>query len=362
MKQRIESVDILRGITIAAMILVNTPGTWSTIYAPLLHAKWHGLTPTDLIFPFFLFIVGISISYAYKNKPVNFGTYKKIGIRSLKLIGLGLFLNWFIPQFPFFKDFESLRLPGVLQRIGVVFFVSAIMFLHFNWKTLLGISIVVLLGYWALLGYAPLNGEAPTFNRASNNWANYIDLKIFGKHMYKADYDPEGFMSTIPSVITSVLGILIGQLLASAKPKKEQLLFISALVLLALGYLLNLEFPINKKIWSSSFVLTTAGWATLILGVLYYIIDVKGMRFGAIFKYAGMNAITVYFLSSFISKMFYMVNVNENQTIHDWIYNTFFTSVISIDKLASALYALSVVSFYLLIGFILYKKKIFIKV
>ena len=121
MTNRIESVDILRGITIVAMIMVNNPGSWGHVYPPLLHAEWHGLTPTDLIFPFFLFIVGISISFAYKNKPKSRSTYQKIIIRTLKLIGLGLFLSWFLPYFPFFKSFESLRFPGVLQRIGVVF-------------------------------------------------------------------------------------------------------------------------------------------------------------------------------------------------------------------------------------------------
>ena len=121
LKQRIESVDILRGVTIVAMILVNTPGTWSAVYAPLRHAKWHGLTPTDLVFPFFLFIVGISIYFSYKNKPNIGETYKKILIRSLKLIGLGLFLALFLPYIPFVKEFETLRFPGVLQRIGIVF-------------------------------------------------------------------------------------------------------------------------------------------------------------------------------------------------------------------------------------------------
>ena len=128
MPQRIVSVDILRGFTIAAMILVNTPGTWNNVYAPLLHAEWHGLTPTDLVFPFFLFIVGISIYFAYKNKPNAKTTYKKIIVRSLKLIGLGLFLAWFLPYFPFFKDFETLRFLGVLQRIGVVFFFSCLLY------------------------------------------------------------------------------------------------------------------------------------------------------------------------------------------------------------------------------------------
>ena len=139
-KNRILSVDIFRGATIVLMILVNTPGTWSNVYAPLLHAKWHGYTPTDLVFPFFLFIVGTSIVFAYQNKTPSKATYKKITVRSLKLIGLGLFLGAFTIHFPFIKEFSEIRFPGVLQRIGVVFFFAAILFLNFNWKKLIWIT------------------------------------------------------------------------------------------------------------------------------------------------------------------------------------------------------------------------------
>lgn len=362
-KQRIVSVDILRGFTIAAMILVNTPGTWSKVYAPLLHADWHGLTPTDLVFPFFLFIVGISISFAYKNKPKIWPTYKKIIIRSLKLIGLGLFLALFLPYFPFVKDFEALRFPGVLQRIGVVFLISSILFINFNWKTLLTISLFILIGYWLFLGFVPLpDGSLPTFDRAPNNWANYIDLKVLGNHMWKADYDPEGVLSTLPAIATCISGILVGGILSNKNINKLVYLLITAISLLVCGYILNIWFPINKAIWSSSFVLVTSGWATLILSVIYYLTDVLNWKFGSIFKYVGSNAITIYFLSSFISKCFYLIKVNPQQSIHSWLYNNIFVHSFLADKLSSLLYALTVVSFYLLLGYILYKKKIFIKV
>ena len=178
MKERILSVDIFRGMTIVLMILVNNPGTWSSIYPPFMHAEWHGYTPTDLVFPFFLFIVGTSIVFSYKNKTADASTYKKISIRSLKLIGLGLFLGAFTLTFPFFKDFSAIRFPGVLQRIGVVFFVTSILFINFNWKALIGISVFILIGYWLAMGFIPVNGVAPTFDRAPNNLANYIDLNV----------------------------------------------------------------------------------------------------------------------------------------------------------------------------------------
>ena len=362
MKERITSVDIFRGATIVLMILVNTPGTWANVYAPFLHANWHGYTPTDLVFPFFLFIVGTSIVFAYQNKTANSATYKKISIRTLKLIGLGLFLGAFTIHFPFFKDFESIRFPGVLQRIGVVFFFTSILFINFNWKVLLGICLTILIGYWIWMGFIPLNGITPTFDRAPNNWANYIDLNVFGSHMYKDDYDPEGLLSTLPSIATSLMGVFTGLLLLSKQKNKTRLLLAIGVVLVLLGHLWNFSFPINKALWTSSFVLVTAGWANIILAIIYYMTDVKGIKFGSVFRYAGANAITVYFLSSFISKLFYSIKVNSDTSLHQWLFeNLYLYDAIPVE-LSSLLYGLTVVSFYLFLAYIMYKKKIFIKV
>jgi predicted acyltransferase len=361
MAERIKSVDLLRGFTIAAMILVNTPGDWSAVYSPLLHADWHGLTPTDLVFPFFLFIVGISIYFAYKNKTDSIFTYNKIIIRSLKLIFLGLFLNVFLPYFPFFKDLEILRLPGVLQRIGIVFLISATLYLNCNWKALLAISFTILIGYWFVLGFLPfLDGTLPTYDRAPNNWSNFIDATFLGNHMWKPDYDPEGFFSTFPAIVTCISGILIGNLLDTFK-SVQKMLFASILLLIS-GYILNIWFPINKAIWSSSFVLVTSGWATLILAFIYYLKDVKNLKFGNLFNYMGMNAITIYFLSSFISKTMYLTKVGEQHNVHSYLYNTIFVQSFLSDQFSSLLYGLTVVCFYLGLGYILFKKKIFIKV
>lgn len=360
--KRIASVDVLRGMTIVAMILVNTPGTWSHIYWPLEHAEWHGYTPTDLIFPFFLFIVGISIHFAYKNKPKNAKTYKKIVIRSLKIIGLGLFLAWFLPYPPFFKSISILRFPGVLQRIGVVFFIAAVLNLNFNWKVLIAIGVALLVGYWLWMGFVPLNGAAPTFDRAPNNWANYVDLKIFGKHTWKADYDPEGLLSTFPAIVTAIIGILIGKVLSGYKKSKLVILSVLGIGMLALGYSWSYWFPINKALWSSSFVLVTAGWGTLLLGFVHYIMDEKHVKFGTIFKYVGSNAIIIYFLSSFISKTFDLIKVNETESIHSWLYHTVYTSFIANPKISSVAYALTVVAFYMFLGYFLYKRNIIIKV
>lgn len=363
MKERILAVDIFRGMTIVLMILVNNPGTWAHVYTPFLHADWHGYTPTDLVFPFFLFIVGTSIAFSYKGKTATTNTYKKITIRSLKLIGLGLFLGAFTLTFPFFKDFSSIRFPGVLQRIGVVFFITSILFINFNWKTLIGITVFILVGYWLAMGFIPVEGIAPTFDRAPNNLANYIDLKVLGEHMWKKDYDPEGILSTIPAVASCILGIFSGLIFSAKQEKKATILMGLGGSLLIIGHLWDLIFPINKALWSSSFVLVTAGWANLVLALIYYLTDIKGIKFGSIFKYAGANAITVFFLSSFIAKLFGLIKVDANGTsLHAWLFNTIYVHDVMSMQMSSLLYAISVMSFYLFIAYFLYKRQIFIKV
>jgi predicted acyltransferase len=362
MKDRILSVDIFRGMTIVLMILVNTPGTWAAVYPPFRHAKWHGYTPTDLVFPFFLFIVGTSIVFAYRNKPVDFGTYKKITARTLKLIGLGLFLGAFTLSFPFIKDFADIRFPGVLQRIGVVFFFASILFINFNYKTLIGIAVVLLVGYWILMGFVPVNGMESTFERAPNNLANYLDVQVFGTHNYKGDYDPEGLLSTIPAIVSSLLGIFTGLILTAKQPKKATILMGIGGSLLILGYLWDIVFPINKALWTSSFVLVTAGWANLVLALIYYLTDVKGAEFGSIFRYAGANAIILYFLSSFIAKIMGMIKVDAGTSLHGWLFDTIYVHDFISLQMSSLLYALTVVAFYCGLAYVLYQRRIFIKV
>lgn len=362
MKNRILSVDIFRGMTIVLMILVNTPGTWSSVYAPLLHANWHGYTPTDLVFPFFIFIVGTSIAFAYQGKYGAVKTYKKLTIRSLKLIGLGILLGAFTISFPFFKEFESIRFPGVLQRIGVVFFFASILFLNLDWKKLLIVCGILLLGYWLVMTYVPIGGEPSTYERAPNNIANYVDLNVFGSHMWQADYDPEGLLSTIPAIASALFGIFTGLILLSKQPKKATILFGIGGAELLLGHLWDFIFPINKALWTSSFVLVTAGWANIVLALIYFLTDVKKLKFGSIFRYAGANAIVIYFLSSFISKLFYLIKVDGETSIHSWIFNTIYVQDFFSMQMSSLLYGLTVVAFYCLLAWVLWKRKIFIKV
>ena len=220
---------------------------------------------------------------------------------------------------------------------------------------------IILLVYWLWMGYLPLEGVAPTYERGANNWANFIDLKLLGPHMWQPDYDPEGILSTLPAIATALLGTLAGDILRSNTYQKASLLFLSGLVLLGLGHLLDLSFPINKALWSSSFVLVTAGWANLVLGTLFYLREVKKFSFGGVFSKVGANAIAIYFTSSFITKLFYLIPFNES-SIHGALFETIYLHQGIDPALSSLLYAITVCAFYVLMASIMYQKKIFIKV
>ena len=359
---RIQAVDLLRGLTIAAMIMVNNPGTWSAIYAPLGHAPWHGYTPTDLIFPFFLFIVGCSIAFAYRGKSPDGSTYRKIIVRSLKLIGLGIFLGAFLISPPFVKAWEAIRLPGVLQRIGLVFLLAAPLALHLRTRPLGVLTVGLLVGYWIWMGFVPLpDGSTPTYERAPNNWAMYVDKLVLGTHTWQEDYDPEGLLSTLPSLATCLIGVITGRFLLEDTADKTRKLVVAAVGLLVVGHLWGFVFPINKALWTSSFVLVTAGWALLALAVIYYVSDVRGLVWGKVFIYAGANALALYFLSSFFAKVFGLIRVGDT-SLHGWIYGTVYEHDFLPDRLSSLLYALTLVAIYLAIGTFLYQRRIFIKV
>jgi predicted acyltransferase len=367
--KRIISVDIFRGMTVALMILVNNPGTWGAIYAPFRHAEWHGWTPTDLVFPFFLFIVGTSIVLAYHSKKENNnldGAKNKIIIRGLKLIGLGLFLAGFKYTFPFFKSIFHLRFPGVLQRIGVVFIITAFLYLKFSWKTLIKVLIIILVSYWLMMMFIPINGGMPLLTKDSN-LAALIDLKIFGKaHIWKSNYDPEGLLSTLPAVGTAIMGIFLGLILKMKNIKKEKKFFhilYIGMVSTAIGYFWGNYYPINKALWTSSYVLFSGGLAYLTYAAIYFVMEIAEIKnWGKAFIYYGSNAITIFFLSGFIAKSFYIIKLNNSQSIHSFLYKTLFTSWIDLPRLSSLAYAFSVIFFYYLLARYLYKKNIIIKV
>jgi predicted acyltransferase len=358
---RLISLDAMRGFTIAAMILVNFPGSWEFVYSPLLHVDWNGLTPTDLVFPFFLFIVGVSIALAYSRR-LNEGAdksiiYRKIVIRSLKIYAVGMLLN-LIPEF----NFMDLRWAGVLHRIAAVFFFCAILFLNTDWKTQAWIGGLILVGYWLAMVLIPTPGLGVVSLEPGANLAAWVDSEFLLGKKYRGTWDPEGILTTLPAIVTGITGLLAGRLFLSNKPSHEKANYLMALGLLsvALGYFWHLGFPVNKNLWSSSYVLVSSGLAALVLGAIYFVVDIKGHKKGTYVGIVfGANAIAVYVLADLLSLIFYNLPLGEQSL------NQHFVSGLSNagmqPELASMLYALLFVGINFIPAYILYKRKIFIK-
>ncbi|MEM9931831.1 MAG: heparan-alpha-glucosaminide N-acetyltransferase domain-containing protein, partial [Bacteroidota bacterium] len=278
---RLLSLDVFRGMTIAAMILVNNPGSWSHVYSPLLHAEWHGVTPTDWVFPFFIFIVGVSIAFAIGKRKAQQASrpavVRKILVRTLLIFGIGFFLN----AFPYFR-MQTVRIPGVLQRIALVYGATALLFLYLSPRQLFWAGVGCLLAYWGLMTLVPVpGGYAPNLEPGTNLGA-WLDRTLLGNHLWSQSktWDPEGLLSTLPALGTSISGILTGVWLRTEKSGFEKVagMMVVGTLLLALANTWHLTFPINKKIWTSSYVLYTAGVALLVLGTIYWLVDMKGYR------------------------------------------------------------------------------------
>ena len=360
-RKRLISLDAFRGFTIAAMILVNFPGSWRHVYAPLLHADWHGLTPTDLIFPFFIFIVGVSISLAY-SKRLETGTpkgplYRKIILRAIKIFAVGVLL-WLIPKF----DFELIRYAGVLQRISIVFLVCALLFLKTTWKTQAITGVVILVLYWLAMVLIPTPGYGKPMLEPGINLAAWIDSKLLPGYMWQKTWDPEGILSTFPAIVTGIGGLLAGRLLHAKISDEQKIinLFAAGFLALIIGYWWDFVFPVNKNIWTSSFVLVTSGLASMGFAASIYFVDVLGRKRltkpGIIF---GSNAIAVYVLADLWALIFYNLKIGGSSL------NTHFLNVFELAgwslKFGSFLYALLFICFNFVPAWILYKKKIFIK-
>ncbi|WP_113661038.1 acyltransferase family protein [Pedobacter nanyangensis] len=377
--QRLLSLDFFRGLTVAAMILVNNPGSWAHIYAPLEHAEWHGCTPTDLVFPFFLFIVGVSIAYAMGSKRDDQSTHGKTILKALKraftLFLLGFILAFFPRNFSDFNFVESLktvRIPGVLQRIAVVFFISAVLFLKLNNKRLFQAIVIFLFGYWALMTFVPVPGVGFANLEKETNLGAWLDRTILTEaHLWKAakTWDPEGILSTIPAIGTCLFGVLVGVYLKNktidAATKISWLFSIGVLAVIG-GLFWDLSFPINKSLWTSSFVLYTGGWATLILSLSYWLIDVNQYnRFTKPFVVYGVNAITVFFLSGLMPRLLNMIKLDlEGEKIGalNYVNKAWFAASFTNPLNASLAYAIAFVLFWYVILWIMYKRNIIIKV
>ncbi len=278
--KRLTSLDVFRGIIIAAMILVNFPGSWDAMYAPLKHSIWEGLTPTDYIFPFFIFIVGVSVTLSF-SKQIEMGRTKiqialKTLWRTVKIFSLGMAIR-FLPTL----DFSRIELPGVLQRIAIVFLACALLFLYSNWKTQLYIGMGILIVYWLSM----IRISIPEFGEGvlepGKNLADWIDGVVIPAFLLnKKGFDSEGFYSTFPAIVSGISGLYAGRIVLKNNNKEQIIinLFVAGVLLVLAGYIWGWYFPIIKKIWTSSYVLVTSGWAYIIFALLIWLIDIQGIK------------------------------------------------------------------------------------
>lgn len=388
---RYVALDVLRGMTVAGMILVNNPGSWGKIFPPLRHAPWNGCTPTDLVFPFFLFVVGaaLAFSFAKYGDSLNKSSVKKILKRGLLIFLVGLGLNAF-PFYPtslregltFGENYiywlEHLRIFGVLQRIALCYIVGGLIALWMGKpkKIIFAMSILLLL-HWLILRI--FGGEA--WSTLEGNIAGPLDIALLGEnHVYKGygiPFDPEGLFGVISGSATVLLGYLIGQFIRKGSDKSETVagLYTRGLIALGIGVILSIWIPINKPLWSASYVLYSGGWAILMLAFFIYFIDIKGKeRYFTPFKALGMNPLFAFVMAGVFAKLFGRVIrwttivtmsdgslVERKISLSSWFYNNCCVSIFGNNEYASLMYALIYVAIFTAMAMFLYRKKIIIK-
>ncbi|HEY9197701.1 MAG TPA: DUF5009 domain-containing protein, partial [Mucilaginibacter sp.] len=360
---RFLSLDIFRGLTVAGMILVNNPGSWSYVYAPLRHASWDGCTPTDLVFPFFLFMVGVSVVYAMESKKATM-PHGRLILTALRRTVILLLIPW-ITQLILHPDtgLLNLRLPGVLPRIALVYFICTLLYLKTSQKTRDWVFAGALIGYFIIMTFIPVPGVGYANLEPETNIGAWIDRLIFTpNHLWRESHtwDPEGLLGTLPAVATGLFGIRVGSWLKRKDRDdntKVNWMFTYGIIAVVLGLVWDLFFPINKALWTSSFVLYTGGLATIGLALSYWLIDVQGYkRFTYFFVVFGVNAITAYVLSGFIPHYMGMIKIGGAS-----VYQTFFAPYFSPvnASLASAIFTVIILW---LVMWVLYIRKIIIKI
>ena len=366
---RLMSLDLFRGVTIAGMILVNNAGDEPHSYWPLKHAEWNGWTPTDLVFPFFLFIVGVAMAFSFSSRLKRGASRRQLFghvlWRGLALFALGMFLNGFPNQY----HLASWRVYGVLQRIAICYVIAAILALWADWRGWIVTIVGCLVGYWILMRFVPVPGfGVPTHDipllDPDRNLAAWLDRQLLAGHLYEGTRDPEGVLSTIPAVATALLGMLTGQWLRSARSSQSKALGMALFGVIGVvaGKILNLGFPINKKLWTSSYVVFTAGLALLCLSMCYWIVDVKQWRgwWTKVVLVFGMNAIAAYVFAEVISHLLDHMHAGAGLSWQEFIYQHAFVPLASPVN-ASLLYALAYVLMCWLAMLVLYRKGIFLK-
>ncbi len=381
--KRLLALDVLRGITIAGMILVNNPGSWQYVYTPLAHAQWNGLTPTDLVFPFFMFIMGISTYISLKKYNFEFSTAAALKMlkRTVVIFAIGLGLSWFAlfcwswsspagEEVSFFTrlwesawTFDRIRILGVMQRLALCYGAVSIIALTLKHKHIPYLIAALLIGYFIIL----ITGNGFEYNQT--NILSIVDRTILGEaHMYRDNgIEPEGLLSTIPAIAHVLIGFWVGKLMMEVKDIDEKLkrLFLAGTILTFAGFLLSYGCPINKKIWSPTFVLVTCGLASSFQALLIWIIDMKGYKkWSRFFESFGVNPLFIYVAAGVLSILMGSIRLPYGEgmiNLHGFAYNIVLQPLLG-DYPGSLAFALLFVALNWLIGYLLYKKKIFIKI
>ena len=382
MNQRFYSLDVFRGATVALMILVNNPGSWSHIFPPLEHAGWHGCTPTDLVFPFFLFAVGNALAFVIPKLEEKNIFWQKVLRRTFLIFIIGLFLNWF----PFIKydadgnivgkPWETLRIFGVLQRIALSYFLAAVIIHFFKVKGSFVAGMFILLFYWFLCVAANPADPFSLYGWFGTNTDKFI---LGEKHLYRGEgvpFDPEGLMSTFAAIVQVIFGYLVGNYILSKGKTAEMLngLFVAGAVLIFTGFMWDMVFPINKKIWTSSYTIYTTGLALIVLSVLIYLIEFKNAKgaWSRFFDVFGKNALFIFALSGILPRLLALIRINNGGTLEGkptylspfgWFYEHATKQILPSDpRIGSLIYALCFIAMMWFFAWWMDKKKIYIKV
>ena len=382
-QQRYYSLDVFRGATVALMILVNNPGSWGHIFSPLEHANWHGCTPTDLVFPFFLFAVGNAMSFVMPKLALGTAAdfWKKVIKRTLLIFAIGLFLNWspfvkWSDNHLIFKVWENVRILGVLQRIALCYFFASVIVYYGKSRMALFIGMMILVIYWVL---NIVFGAAGHPYSLSGYFGNAIDQNILGvSHIYKGEgvpFDPEGLVSMFPAIVQVILGFLVGEYIQAKEKNFEMLaqVLLTGVVLVLAGWIWDFSFPINKKIWTSSYVLYTTGLAMITLGMFIFLLEFKEAngKWSHFFDVFGKNPLFIFVLSGFLPRVLALLRWvdhtdEKGQPIYTsafpWFYEHVCKNINSDLRVGSFVYALCFIAFMFSLAYILDKKKIYIKV
>lgn len=382
-QQRYYSLDVFRGATVALMILVNNPGNWGHIFSPLEHASWHGCTPTDLVFPFFLFAVGNAMSFVMPKFHLGTASqfWKKVIKRTLLIFAIGLFLNWspfvkWSDNVLIFKVWDNVRILGVLQRIAICYFFASIIVYYGKSRVALYIGMLILIMYWAL--NLALGAPGHPFS-LSGFFGNAIDQSLLGvSHIYKGEgipFDPEGLVSSIPAIVQIILGYLVGEYIQLKGKNFEMLsqLLLTGIVFVVAGYIWDFSFPINKKIWSSSYVIYTTGLSMLTLGIFIYLLEFKEAkgRWSQFFDIFGKNPLFIFVLSGFLPRVLALMRWvdhtdEKGQPVYTsalpWFYEHVCKNIATDLRVGSLVYAVCFIFLMASFAYFLDKRKIYIKV